>query len=116
MPTFKHGSTIFHCNVGISGLVTFVVDRPTLAGPFDPVSVPLADLRDFVEAMAWVGVEERLPTTDSRYLVYCPSADPEKPLVAIAWYDPSGYGWSLLPPNWIDAITHWREVPKPPEA
>lgn len=64
--------------------------------------------------MNWVPVTDRLPTEDGKYLIYAPSADPDKPFIHVAWYDP-GFGWSLLPQVWVDAITHWMEFPGPPE-
>lgn len=63
------------------------------------------------EDLDWVSVKERLPKEDGGVMIFAPSADPEKPLVTKAWYDPN-YGWSMLPPNWINAITHWRSLPK----
>ncbi len=67
----------------------------------------------FVE---WIALADQLPTRDDRYLVYAPSADPDKPLIITAWYNPTNptNPWSLLPEIWIDAITHWMEIPKPP--
>ena len=63
----------------------------------------------------WISVKERLPKRDSLYIIFAPSADKNKPLKQCAWYDPSGYGWSLLPIVWIKAITHWMELPEDPE-
>jgi hypothetical protein len=63
----------------------------------------------------WISVEERLPDVDGKVIVHCPSADPGKPLIAMAWYDPGGFGWSMLPQVWIDGITHWMSLPEPPK-
>jgi len=60
----------------------------------------------------WIELEKQKPSEDSKYLVYAPSADPGKPLIAISWYNPET-GWSLLPQVWLDAITHWQKL-KPP--
>ena len=62
----------------------------------------------------WVPVSERLPDKDALYIVHAPSADPEKPMIHVAWYEPNGYGWSILPKVWIDAITHWMPMPDAP--
>lgn len=59
----------------------------------------------------WIDAEVRLPDEDNRYLVHCPSADPDKPLIAIAWYNPNPGQWSLLPSPWIAAIRHWQPLP-----
>lgn len=65
----------------------------------------------------WIPVTERLPDSDGLVLIFAPSADPGKPLMQSAWYDPhpDGIGWSFLPKNWINAITHWMPMPPPPE-
>ena len=61
----------------------------------------------------WKKLEEEKPPRDSQYLVCAPSLDPDKPLIAMAWYNPET-GWSLLPQPWIEAITDWQDV-KPPD-
>jgi hypothetical protein len=63
----------------------------------------------------WISVKDRLPDEDGKVIVHCPSADPDKPLIAMAWYDPRGFGWSLLPEVWIRAIRHWMPLPSPPK-
>lgn len=63
--------------------------------------------------MNWISVNDRLSEHDSSYLIYAPSADPERPFTRIAWYNPS-FRWDLWPQAWINAITHWMEVPGPP--
>jgi hypothetical protein len=62
----------------------------------------------------WIAVSERLPADDALYLVYAPSADPAKPLITTAWFEPDGFGWSLIVSYWIKAITHWMPLPEPP--
>ena len=64
----------------------------------------------------WIDVKKQLPTEDGAYLIFAPSEDPEKPFVGVAWYDPSGFGWSSggVPKVWIDAITHWQPIPPAP--
>lgn len=59
------------------------------------------------------------PERDASYIVCAPSEDPAHPLVNIAWFDPrcpigTRRGWSLLPVMWLDALTHWTELPAPP--
>lgn len=56
-----------------------------------------------------------MPTVGNRYLIHSPSADPDKPLIAIAWFHPEDGSWSLVPEYWTEAITHWAVVPGPPE-
>lgn len=63
----------------------------------------------------WVDAKKSLPKEDGHYIVHAPSADPDKPLVAMAWYNPE-LGWSLLQECWCKAITHWMQKPKPPNA
>jgi hypothetical protein len=64
--------------------------------------------------MKWYDINKDTPFRDGKYIVHCKSADPEKPFVHMAWYDPC-FGWSLLPATWIDAITHWMPLPNPPK-
>ena len=61
----------------------------------------------------WVDAKKTPPKEDGHYIIYAPSADADKPLVAMAWYNPAS-GWSLLPKCWCEAITHWMQIPKPP--
>lgn len=63
----------------------------------------------------WVRVEDGLPTEEKKYLVHCPSADPDKPLIATAWYHPEEREWSLIPEYWAKGIRHWQAIPDPPE-
>ncbi len=63
----------------------------------------------------WIPLSERLPPRDDRYLVYAPSADPDKPMILIAWFHPDSKKWSLILEIWSSAITHWMEVPGPPK-
>jgi len=63
----------------------------------------------------WISVADLMPPTDGLVLIHAPCADEGRPMITTAWYDPRGYGWSLLPPNWIKAITHWMPLPEPPK-
>ena len=70
--------------------------------------------------MKWTSVKDSLPDRDAPYIVFIPTADDAKPLILIAWYDPNyhGYnehGWTGTYGHWIDAITHWMELPGWPE-
>lgn len=65
--------------------------------------------------MVWVSVEERLPDKDGLVLVCCPTWKKGKPFISMAWYDPNGFGWSLLSETWIEAIAYWMPLPEPPE-
>jgi len=62
-----------------------------------------------LEKHRWIPVNEKLPEDDYKYLIFAPSADPDKPFAGIAWYNPKK-GWSLLPEAWIEAITHWKPI------
>jgi hypothetical protein len=61
----------------------------------------------------WISVVDKLPEKDGLCLVCVPMAD-EKYMISTAWYDPTGFGWSLMPEQWIGAITHWQPLPEPP--
>ena len=64
--------------------------------------------------MKWVKIEDSLPVEEGLYLVHAPTADVQKPLITVAWYNPKS-GWSLLHPYWLKAITHWMPLPKAPQ-
>jgi len=64
--------------------------------------------------MKWISVKDRLPDRDAPYIVFIETADPDKPLMLIAWYRPE-FGFSGIVTYWIDAITHWMELPDWPE-
>ena len=66
--------------------------------------------------MEWIAIKDRLPKKDAPYLVFAESADPKKPFIQIAWYNPLGMSWSLIPTVWINAITHWMPLPRRPKA
>ena len=61
----------------------------------------------------WIKIDTP-PTEDGPYLIHHPTADEEKPVVQVAWYEPDGFGWSLMPKVYIPSITHWMPLPKPP--
>ena len=65
--------------------------------------------------MKWYKWPENKPTEDKLYIVYAPSMDKDKPFLRTAWYDPSGFGWSLMPAVFIDVIEAWMELPEPPK-
>lgn len=65
--------------------------------------------------MEWIAVKSRLPTEDKLYIINVATADMKKPFTTLAWYDPNGFGWSIVPKYWINSITHWMELPLPPE-
>lgn len=62
----------------------------------------------------WKALNRMRPVREQRYLVFCPSADPDAPLYTAAWYHPDTGEWSLIHPYWASAITHWAEL-TPPE-
>ena len=63
----------------------------------------------------WVSIQECLPKKDALYLIYAPSADPDKPFIHVAWFNPKNKLWTLNLQIWIDAMTHWMPLPEPPE-
>ncbi len=62
----------------------------------------------------WNKLIDGPPETDGPVIVFCPTADPKKPLTAIAWYDPL-HGWSLLPETFLNVISHWMILPDRPK-
>lgn len=67
----------------------------------------------------WVEFKTTPPERAGHYIIHAPSADPAKPLIAMAWFDPEQKdfnGWTHLPPEWCQAITHWMHKPNPPQA
>lgn len=59
----------------------------------------------------WRDFKTEPPTEDGLIIVSAESADPDKPLIVFAWYDPS-FGLSLMLSVFISSVTHW--MPKPP--
>lgn len=64
--------------------------------------------------MEWISVKDKMPEEEGRYFVFAESKDPDKPFIQIAWYEPDGFGWSLVPSVWVKAITHWMPLPTRP--
>jgi len=64
--------------------------------------------------MNWIKFSDKEPPESGLYLIFAPSSDPSSPFIYVAWFEP-GFGWSLLPQMWIDAITHWMPLPDPPK-
>ena len=62
----------------------------------------------------WCSMQESKPPYDGLFLVFAPSADPQKPLKQVAWWSEMNQQWELLPKVWCDAITHWARMPKSP--
>ena len=56
--------------------------------------------------MEWINIVNKLPDKDALYFVYIEMSD--KSYVDTAWYDPSGFGWSLLPKRLIKVIKYYR--------
>jgi len=65
--------------------------------------------------MTWISVKERLPGADGLYLVACETLDADKPFIAIGWYNPSGFGWSHVPIQFITSVRYWMQIPLIPE-
>ncbi len=64
---------------------------------------------------AWVSVKERLPK-EGMALIYAASSDPQSPLIMTAWWNEERQRWDLINEYWGKAVTHWMELPDPPEA
>lgn len=63
----------------------------------------------------WRSIKDELPSEDGPVLVHAESADPDKPLITTAWFDPNFPGnWSLIIAAFIPSITHWMPKPPPP--
>lgn len=62
----------------------------------------------------WISVKDILPDKDGPVLIYAPSADKDKPFIMMAWYDPSGFGWTA-PKFLLKHITYWMYLPEPPK-
>ena len=68
--------------------------------------------------MKWRKLSDGPPPKPGSYIIHAPSADPDLPLICVAWWeDGSEYprGWSLMSETFIPAITHWMPLPKPPK-
>ena len=61
------------------------------------------------------GWQQGEPPDDGFYLVFAPSADPERPLIAMAFWSSKESRWELVLKYWAEAITHWQELPDPPQ-
>lgn len=63
------------------------------------------------DPLPWISVKDRLPAAPGAYLIHSPSADPERPMICVAWYEPPGTenmeGWQLMLEPFIAGITHW---------
>ena len=64
--------------------------------------------------MEWISVNDKMPENDAPYLVFAESADPDKPFIQIAWYNPSRRLWELIPTAWSNFISHWMPLPSAP--
>ena len=61
----------------------------------------------------WMDAKTNPPKKRGVYIIHAPSADPKKPLIAMAYFN-EDETWSLLPECWCRAITHWMPKPSPP--
>lgn len=112
-----HGETQFLHDCGLSNDI-FVVSPSGLR-----ITVPFVDLKAFVEAQAWVRVEDGMPECLQGT---SPWESSERVLVADGQHsDIASYrGKSLFfdEPHWlsddglITQVTHWRYLPAPPGA
>ena len=70
--------------------------------------------------MKWRKLSDGPPPKSGPYIIHAPSADPDAPLICIAWWEdgstpPLSKGWSLMIDSFIPAITHWMPLPEPPK-
>jgi hypothetical protein len=63
--------------------------------------------------MRWIARTSREPDEAGKYIVTAPGPDAKNPLVHFAFWGPVS-GWHGLARTWIDAITHWMPLPRPP--
>lgn len=65
----------------------------------------------------WVDVQDHLPGDDRCVLIHAPSLDSREFPVFMGWFDPTEDGWRTMEAMPIDAgaVTHWAELPEPPE-
>jgi hypothetical protein len=67
-----------------------------------------------MQELTWRKLNEQVPPEDGKYIVYAPSADDEKPLIAMAWWHAEANAWGLLPQVWCDGIEQWMPLPSRP--
>jgi len=72
-------------------------------------------IAEFMMTQEWHRWPEEKPPEDGPYMIHAPSADPQKPMISLAWYNPAKDEWSALPKTWTSAIDAWMFIPPPPE-
>ena len=63
----------------------------------------------------WIACSEAMPSDDDYYLIYSPYMDSGYPYMGFACYDPLRFGWIQEDLIGAERITHWANVPKPPQ-
>ena len=63
--------------------------------------------------MKWIDIKDEKPTKDGLAIMLAPSADPDKPLIMLAWYDPKKDFWTGHPIGF--KVTHWMALPEAPK-
>lgn len=63
----------------------------------------------------WFHVAKALPAKEGRYLVLTPTGDPACPLIEMAWWGSESERWVIIGDRWLTSVTHWMELPPPPE-
>jgi hypothetical protein len=66
--------------------------------------------------MKWIQFNTQKPSDDGMHLIYAPSADPQRPFIATAWWSEPNQQWEMLIDYWANAVTHWMPLPTPPAA
>lgn len=74
--------------------------------------MPEANLAD---ENGWIKLKDRLPDEEDQYLVFVPSADPNRPLIAFAEWDAESKRFYGLATVWIRMITHYQKPKWPAE-
>jgi len=64
-----------------------------------------------VNEAEWISITDSLP--DDALVLVCIATEGGN-VVQTAWHK-LPYGWSLVPKLFMDSITHWRPMPKPPK-
>lgn len=62
---------------------------------------------------SWCQTTKRLPQHDGMYLVHLLTTD-ELNMILISSYEKEK-GWTMLPEEWRNSVSHWMQMPNPPK-
>ena len=71
-------------------------------------------LKEEVQQMRWIPVEERKPKPSDNPILIYKSWDGRANFIGTAWYS-SFHGWIPTNGTKIYGVTHWMPLPKPPK-